>query len=53
VSQESSNCGYPIQDVQTGLTKKRKRKRKRKSKRKRRKESERNCSVAMWAVFAY
>jgi hypothetical protein len=38
-----------MQDVQTGLTKKRKRKRKRK----RRKESEQNCSVAMWAVFAY
>ncbi len=30
VSQESSNCGYPMQDVQTGLTKKRKRKKERK-----------------------
>ncbi len=35
VSQESSNCGYPMQDVQTGLTKKRKRKKKRKEEKKR------------------
>ena len=28
VSQESSNCGYPMQYVQTGLTKKRKKKKK-------------------------
>jgi len=30
VSQESSNCGFPMQDVQTGLPKKEKKKKRRK-----------------------
>ena len=32
VSQESSNCRYPMQDVQMGLTKKKKRKKRKKEK---------------------
>ena len=47
VSQESSNCGYPTQDVQTGLTKERKKEKEKE------KEKDQNCSVAMWAVVPY
>jgi len=41
VSQESSNCGYPMQDVQTGLTKKEKKK----------EEEEKKQDI--WAVVPY
>ena len=43
VSQESSNCGYPMQDVQTGLTKKKKEKEK----------EEEEKKQDMWAVVPY
>jgi hypothetical protein len=46
MSQESSNCGYPMQDVQTGLTKKRKRKKKKRKEKKKKKGK--NSPVALW-----